>query len=394
LLFSAGSPADQEMVVADLAGGKRRRLGPGAYPLYHPAGFVIYQATPSEGGLWALPFSADRLEPTGKAFPVALQGAEPSLADDGSLVYVDSIERLGRQQLVWRDRAGARLGPIGLPQARIRDPALSPDGRFVAVEGSEEGNTDVWIHDAVEGTKSRLSYDPAIESNPIWHPSGRTVTYRFDRSGNAEIFERAADRSEAARALLATPAAEIPNSWTPDGRKLVYSVIDPATQYDIWMRGESAEEQIPLLVTRFNETAAQVSPDGRYLAYVSDESGQYEVYVREFPRVTRQWQVSTQGGAQPRWSHNGRELFYVDEGALIAVEILEDALEFKTGARARLFENPTLAFRNPLRRSYDVSGDGSRFVMYELVEGPPSRAGGLIRVVESWDPTDSLSPER
>ena len=382
-VFTVGSPADQQIVVVDLATDERRRLGPGAQPVWDPNGYLLYRSDGGAPGLWSLPFSAETLEPTGPAVLVDPEGGAPSVAADGTLVYSDGGGLSAGDQLVWRDRSGRVVATIGRPQLRMRQPALSPDERFVAVDAMEEENNDIWVHDIAAGVRTRLTYDPTVETAAVWRPDGSAIAYRFDREGNAEIFERPRDRSSEAEALLATSRGELPTSFSPDGETLVYAVSDPSTRYDLWVAEGSPENTRPLLVTPFNEVAGEVSPDGNWLAYCSDESGRYEVYVRSFPSGTALRQVSDQGACQPRWSRNGRELFYVRGSALVAVEARFEGGEFEPGSRATLFRHRGLRSTLPYRRNYDVSGDGRRFVTIDSVDQPEER-DRRTRVVQNW----------
>lgn len=382
LAFGVGGPSDQQLFVVDLASDERRHLGPGTQPVWDPAGYLLHRSDVAAAGIWSRPFSAEMLQPTGPAVLVDPEGGAPSIASDGTLLYTDAQGLSAGDRLVWRDRSGQVLGEIGRPQNRIRAPALSPDERYVAVEGTEDDNNDIWIYDVAGGVRTRLTHDPSIETGPVWRPDASAVAYRFDREGNAEIFERARDRMTESQPLLATTRGELPNSFSPDGATLVYSVSDPTTRYDLWVVEGSPENTRPLLVTPFNEVSAQLSPDGNWLAYCSDESGRYEVYVRSFPDGQTLRQVSDGGACQPRWSRNGRELFFVENNALIAVEAVFDDGVFEPGSRAALFRDPSLrAF--PTRRSYDVTGDGRRFVVVDSVEQPTERIR-QTRVVQNW----------
>ena len=160
------------MMVQNFETGQRELLGPGAAPFYSPSGHLVYQSALTTYDLWALPFSLDTLKATGEAFPISENSRGPTVAADGTLVYLDSLSS-GEQQLVWRGRRGERLGEIGQPQAAISEPALSPDGKLVAVSASEGSRPDIWIHDISRSVKSRLSFAPEDESLPVWSPDGK-----------------------------------------------------------------------------------------------------------------------------------------------------------------------------------------------------------------------------
>jgi len=384
IAYSAGGPANQEIVVASLDGSHRVRLGPGSYPWYDPDGYLLFQSSGGDEGLWAQPFSAKTLEPLGGAVPVDPNGAAASVSRDGTLVYSDAQAFSGGSQLVWLDRTGKATANIGMPEpVRILSIALSPDERYVAVEAVGEGAEDIWVYDSETSTRVRLTFEDGLSASPVWDPAGARIAYRRDREGNADIFARAFDRSSDAEALLATARAEIPSSFAPDGRSLVYTVSDERTRYDIWMIENSPETPRPLLVAPHNEVSPAVSPDGRWLAFCSDEGGDYEVHVQPFPGGGRRVQVSQSTGCQPRWSANGRELFYVEGDELHAVEVRTEGDAFVPGSRAALFRHPSLRGRSPLRSTYDVSGDGTHFVTAELVD-QDERIERRVRIIENW----------
>ena len=384
IVYNVGSYTDREIVVKNLATGEREVLAEGAFPRYSPSGHIVFQTAPLSPGLWALPFSLETLKPTGEAFPIAENAGDPSVAADGTLVYVDLLGE-GRQQLVWQDREGKKLGVIGQPQDGIRFPALSPDGRHVAVIGTENNNDDVWVHEVGRSLKRRLTFDAAPDGLPIWSPSGKEIAFWSARGqGDANIYMRPADGTGEPRLLVNTPLEETPYDWSPDGKHLLYGVRGEGTGWDLWYlkRKEdgSGFEPVSFLQSSFNESAVKFSADGRFVAYVSDESGRFEVYVRPFPGGDGKWQVSGNGGRQPRWSKDGKELFYTEGHTLMAVAVATTP-SFTSSAVTRLFQDADLLGGDDPR--YDVSADGRRFVLREPVAGaeekPPS-----IHIVQNW----------
>ncbi len=171
-------------------------------------------------------------------------------------------------------------------------------------------------------------------------------------------------------------------SWSPDGQLLAYTEVNPTTGYDIWVLRLGDRKAQPFLRTPFNEGAPQFSPDGRWLAYISDESGRFEIYVQPYPGPGGKWQISTEGGTEPVWNRNGRELFYRSGDKMMAVDITTQP-SFSAGKPRMLFEGPVPA--DPVRRSanYDVSPDGQRFLMLKPVEQAQA-APTQINVVLNW----------
>ena len=380
LLFTLGVASHSEIVIQDLETGARKVLARGAKPVYSPSGHILYQTGYQQDGLWALPFSIATLEATGNAFPVGEEATEPSVASDGTLAYIGAE---GQQQLVWRDREGERIGAIGQPRRDLQYPSLSPDGRHLAVRGYVRGvpESDIWVFDLVRAVRARLTFNPDHDSRPIWSPTGNEIAFASMREGNYDIFIRPADGSGAAEALVATPFWKGPGDWSADGRFLAYDLAHPERGYDIWYLRRKDDEQgfdeVPFLQTPFNEQNPKLSPDGRFVAYQSDESGRSEVYVTPFPEGGGKWPVSRNGGEDPRWSRDGKELFYVEGDTLVAVAV-GTTPGFSAGEAERLFSEFSL--QRGSYPNYDVSPDGQRFVTVESVEN----ATPAIHVVQNW----------
>ena len=389
VLLRVGARRDPEhdVVLKNLETGESLLLAKGGRAVYSPSGHIVYEG---QGGLWALPFSLDVLKPTGEAFPIAENRGVPSVAMDGKLVSVGGPLRTDTSldQLVWRDRTGEKVGEIGQPQTVIRYPALSPDGRSVAVASDESGNVDVWVHEVERPSTLRLTFDDAPDGQPHWSPSRREITFTSGRGGTNDIFRRPADGTGEAELLVGKEANERPWGWSRDGNYLVYT-SEAEENSDLWYlkRRDDGQgfESMEFLATPFNETAPSLSPGGDLLAYCSNLSGQEQVYVRPFPSGDGQWAVSTNGGYEPRWSRDGKELFYVEDDTLMAVEVTTTPV-FSAGVTTPLFSNPHLSDRGRMgdHAVYDVSEDG-RFVMPDsaAIEGaneePPD-----IQVVENW----------
>ena len=382
LMFTVGSGMSRDIYFRNLDTHQTVKVVEGARPVYSRTGHILFQRSPYGRGVWALPFSFEKLEPTGDAFLVAEGMGDHSLAADGSLVAVEVLGG-GQQQLVWRDRAGARLGEIGRPQIKIDNPALSPDGRRVAVAGQEDEATsaDIWLHEVGRAVTQRLTFHPSMEGSPAWSPDGERVAFRSGRSGAGDLFVRRADGTGNAEALVDTPESEADSDWSPDGSSLIYSARSPQTgKLDLHLIdfGGTGARRV-LTETQFNERWAQISASG-LAAYCSDESGANEVYVRELNARARRRQVSENGGCQPRWGPDGRELFYVEGDTLVAVEVAVDS-EIEVGRAERLFSEPNL---RGAAWTYDVAAD-SRLVTVEDVatESGPER-DAAIHIVQNW----------
>ena len=381
------SGPEQRMIAEDLESGRRVDLGPGFFPVYAPSGHVLYQESVTSPNLWALPFSLEAFEATREPFPILVNARGPSIASDGTLVYVPSFK--GRQKAVWVNREDQEKEDTGLVAESILNPMLSPDGRRLAfVSMPEYGTREVWVYDLSRGSRTLLSRSAEGLLSPIiWSPDGEQVAFSTHRARNWDILARQADASGNERVILKTEQNEIVSDWSRDGKYLLYHTVSSGfeTDADLWYleRKEdgSGWEPHPFLQTPFEEQAAMLSPDGRYVAYVSNESGQNEVYVRPFPEGEGKSTVSSNGGRQPRWSRDGKELLYVEGNTFVAVSV-STSPSFAVGSATPLFELPGLT--NNASARYSISADGQRFVVAEFVGLETEAPGPSIHVVENW----------
>jgi serine/threonine protein kinase/Tol biopolymer transport system component len=345
------------------------------YPAYSSTGHIIYvDGAGSSVAIWALPFSLATLKATGQAFPIAQHGTCPRLAGSGTLVYSDVPPN--QLQLAWVDRGGNVVANIGKPQLYV-GPVLSPDGRRIAVRTGESG-FDLWTGETESGVLSRLTVDTPPYS-VAWSPSGSEIAYCADYNGSHAILSKPADGAGNAKPLLTGLPVVGFLDWSPGQRYLMYSALSPQTQGDIFYRERrpdgSMGEQVAFLQTAFNEYMPQFSPDGHFVAYVSNESGRAEVYVRTFPGHEGKSRISPDGGISPRWRRDGKELFYVNGPKLMAAPVTA-AAAFSAGPPVALFSKPLLA-----SGEYDVAPDGKRFLVRE---GPVDAHPLAIHVVNNW----------
>ena len=370
--------------------GENRRLvatssSVNPYPYYSPTGHIIYvDGQRDETAIWALPFSLESLQPTGKAFPIAQHGASPAVSQTGTLVYSDIAS--DRQQMVVVDRAGRILRTIGELQ-RQNSPTLSPDGRKMVV-AVEENDSDLWVYDLERGGRTQLTSDSKFERLGTWTARDDRITYTTFHNGIFDLVSKPSSGNSGATVLMSTPFPQVNPSWSPDGKILLYTAVSPQTKTDLLWRERRANgslgDPVDFLKSDFQEAAGQFSADGRWVAYVSDESGRNEVYVRDFPRGEKKWQVSIKGGTAPRWRRDGREIFYRAQTSLMAVNVTtEDA--FSSGTPAPMFEKRSLGpMANggaPLNAHFDVSADGKQFV---ILDRPGGEQPLSIHVVHNW----------
>jgi len=389
VLFAAGTNvvnfSNAQIAVQSVGTGDRRNLVQGGtQPRYAPSGHLVYV---QGGSLMAMPFDPQRLTATGAAVPVVegvLQSpingdAQYSFSSTGSLVYVSRNVQSTQSKLVWVSRNGAEQ-PVAAPVHAYRNLRLSPDGRRAAVTIDEE-ETQIWLYDLSRETLTRFTFGGNYNSAPVWTPDGKRIAFMSNREGPQNVFWEPADRSGGPERLTTSEYTPVPMSWSPDGQLLAFSEINSATGYDIWVLRFSEHKAQAFLRTPFNEAVPSFSHDGRWLAYVSDESGRYEVYVQPYPGPGGRLQISTEGGTEPVWNPNGRELFYRSGNKMIAVDIVTQP-GFAAGKPRVLFEQQYVP--TPLTSpNYDVSPDGQRFLMLkpnQSAEVAPTQ----INVVLNW----------
>jgi eukaryotic-like serine/threonine-protein kinase len=371
--------------VLNLANGARHTIVQGGgRPQYLPTGHLVYLAGQS---LYAAAFDAQRLELRGDAVPV-LKGvnvSEFAVSDEGTLVYQTS----GAGScclLVWVDRNG-REQALDAPARLYIYPRLSPDGARVALDVGGPPDRDIWIWDLTRKTFERFTLDPAGNPVPAWSRDGRRLAFGSDRFGVTNIFWQAADGSGEVEQLLKSDRIQMPLTFAPDGR-LLFSADVAGHGRDVHALSLDGSHRVePILYSEANDLTAEVSPDGRWIVYDSDESGQYEVYVRPYPKAYSggRWQISSNGGRQPMWSHDGREIFYRDfDGGMHAASVNLDPT-FKPGPVASLFPNADYigGGASASARSYDVSHDGRRFLMIKVKPDPVATAPSIV-VVLNW----------
>jgi eukaryotic-like serine/threonine-protein kinase len=376
-LAALGSLQTRSVFVGSLDGGEPARVMPAeTAAAYGPPGYLLLV---SQGVLTAYPFDTTRATVVGEPTPVA----QAVGIDDGTFHSAFSVSGSGvlayragagsKRQLVWVDRTGKMVGSIGPPDENMpAAPALAPDGQRTAVARLVQGNIDLWLMETSRNVASRITFDAAIDNSPLWSPDASQIVFRSSRKGVHDLFVKPANGTTDEQPLLVTSQGKSPLDWSRDGRFLLYSTQDPKTGSDLWvlpMMGEG--KPFAIVQGSFDEIEGQFSPDGRWLAYASDESGHYEIYIRSFPEAGGKWQVSTAGGVQPRWQHDGHELFYVASDArlmAVSIHLAPDTRALEAGAPVALFPTRLAAGVNiattgfQARAQYGVASDG-RFLM-------------------------------
>ena len=375
----------------DLVTGLRHTvMRGGGQPRYTRTGHLLYV---SSGTLYAIAFDVDRLQTRGTAVPV-IEGdglLDYDVSKEGTLIYRSAAAE-PRREMVWVDRQG-QVTSLGAPLMSYVYPRISPDGNRVAIDVPGAAARDIWMWDIPRRTLERFTKDPAGNPLVAWSPDGRYLAFGNEVSGVSNVYRQAADGSGQPEHLLESKAVQMPISYAPDGRLLV-SVVVPNQQRDIHvMTMDGTHSTKPLIQGPANELWAEVSPDGHWVAYDSDESGQFEVYVRPFPDAYGggRWQISAAGGRQPLWSPDGRELFYRDfSGALMSVPVAAGPA-FAPGRPTPLLQGGDFigGGASGSGRTYDISPDASRFLMIRSVnEGP----GPLVVVLNWFEELKRLAP--
>jgi len=300
-----------------------------------------------------------------------------SVSQTGVLAYAPGGQRT--HQLVWFDRSGRELSRLE-PKGSFIEFELTTDGKRLVTNRKEASNeTSLWIFDLQRGTLSKISKPKEDSSSGLWAPDAASVAYLASRSGQWQIIRKWIDGSEREELLVSSPLSKYPDDWSKDGKWLVFESVSPTTKFDLYtVAVEGDHNPLPYLVTPSNEAHARISPDGHWLAYVSDESGQPEVYVQSFPVTGRgKWQISTQGGDQPNWSSRGRELFFLSpEQKLMSVDIKPGAVP-DPGIPKALFGVSTVSTGiTGARNLYVSSADGQRFLVDSVAQG--TNATGVV----------------
>ncbi len=404
VLFTIAKPSktirwdEAQIVVQSLETDERKVLvSGGSDARYVPTGHLVYALG---NVLFAVAFDIDSMEVIGGAIPI-VEGIQRSrgrvtgtanygFSDAGMLAYVvRTTSSQGREKLVWVNLEGKEEA-IAAPLNNYNVPQISPDGIRIAFDVDSGENIDIWIWDLVRETMTRLTTNESVDGVPLWTPDGERIVFTSLRDGNFGIYWKAADGTGQVEPLLGgVPDRRIfPAAFSGDGKIILLSEAGSASSFDIGILSMEAEPEHELLLhENHGETQPRISPDGQWIAYMSDESGQYEVYVRPFPDVNkRKLQVSTSGGTEPKWSRDGKKLFYRSGEAIMAVSVKTEPT-FQLEAPEILFRI-VLAYAEDLHTSWDVSPDGKRFLMIKEATDVAVTEAGIsrprINIVLNW----------
>jgi Tol biopolymer transport system component len=387
LFLVGGTEERQGLYVATLdSPDDKRQVAPEWRRRLYAAGHLLFVR---DGTLLAQPFDADRAALSGEPVAIAPSvvtwagsaglgwfGASPG----GTLASFAGESVSGQVQLAWVDRKGQQVGTVGAP-GDYRQIALSPDERNVALEIPDaEGHFDLWVMDVARGVTSRVTATPANERDPVWSADGRSLAFIARGSEGADLRRKGLRAGDPETVLVDSPDEDVPESWSNDGKTLLFirRTVDDAQS--VWaLPVEEGGEPVPVL-TAFRVDEPHVSPDGRWIAYVSNESGRDEVYLEAFRREGDRVRVSTDGGGQPKWRGDGKELFFTTPGnRLAAVEVHAAGDRLRVSLPTELFDIQGLEGTG--YDDYAPTADGQRFLVKQPIEeGRKPR----LQIVTNW----------
>jgi eukaryotic-like serine/threonine-protein kinase len=358
---------------------------------YAQPGYLLFM---QEHSLLAQGFDANKLRLIGAPSLIA-SNVETALYNPGSGYVKTAIYSAGGAAVVfrnsllghafWFSRDGTAPQRMSGETEEVSSPAISPDGKTIVYSKGEPGTgrRDIWFYDVQRSATSRFTFDPADDLNPTWSPDGRRIAFTSDRKGVRDIYVKDISGAAAEELLLETGYEKNVEAWSPDGRFILFNQVMPNHERELWaVSAAGGSEPFAVVAESKDVRKGAFSPSGRYLAYVSGESGQDEVYVRQFPQGTGKWQLTRQGGVDPRWSRDGRELFYIKGHEFTAVQVDLSGDGFKAGAPRELFSFLPVGIG---RNSCDVAPDASHFVCIANAAEPSP-----LTIVLNW----SLSIER
>jgi hypothetical protein len=369
---------------------------------YVPTGHLVFLR---QGTLMVVPFDLGRHEVTGQPVPAIANimqtlnvtdsyfntaAGQFSLSDSGWLVYAEGgILPDQQNSLVWVDHKGG-AEPIASFKAPFFAPRLSPDGQRI-VYTTFGRQWQAWVYDLNRGTTSRLTNEGKV-TFVTWTPDGKRVAFGWLKSGQFNLYWIPADGSSATERLTTSDHYQSPGSWSPDGATLAFVEDHPDTGWDILVLDLRSRRITTFLNSQAGEGWPEFSPDGRWMAYGSNESGRFEVYVRPYPGPGGKWLISQEGGVEPLWARNGKQLFYrsTDGGQVWVVDVRTEG-GFSPSKPRILFKAPGLGPGGPIR-SWDLSLDGQRFLMVKMEETKPTPVTEMVLVQNWFEELKRLAP--
>jgi hypothetical protein len=322
-------------------------------------------------------------EPLSVGHQVRYEGnmqSEFSLSTDGILAFRAAGST--KSQQVWINRQGRQLESVSVPDGYYPF-RLSPNEKILAGDrlDPQSRQGDVWLLELSRGILSRFTSDPSYDYLPVWSPDGSQIVFSTNRNGPLDLYMKSLSGTGEEEALLKSDSGKGPTDWSSDGQFILYESFDSKTNTsDLWVLPLSNRQPRPFLQTAFDERQGQFSPDGRWVAYSSDESGRYEVYVQSFPTPGGKRQISTNGGTEPQWRRDGKELFYLGTDQKLMVAEVKSGSAFDADVPKRLFETRALGLGAQFSGHYFLSSNGQRF----LLAFPEETRSEPINIVVNW----------
>jgi Tol biopolymer transport system component len=352
-------------------------------PMYAGPGYLLYVRG---SNLMAQGLDDKHLRLLGEPTPIAEQlaldttfNAAYSASDEGTLV-VHSGGLAATSAVTWYDRDG-KPGEL-LATDNFNVIRFSPDGhRLAASIYDSSGGEDIWLFDLARGVKTRFTFDPALDDDPVWSADGNNLVFDSNRTGTYGIYEKPSNGALKEQLLFTDPAVKFPSSWSPDGKYVLFDRIDPQPKGKtaLWVLPMSGDHKAyPLIATDFNNNFGVFSPEGRWVAYVSNESGRNEIYAVAFPNPAARFQISSGGGDNPQWRGDGKELFYTDpDNKIVAVDLASHGDTLEIGTPHALWQPRLISVSPP----YAATADGKRFLANEQ----PLQSTSHLTLVFHWD---------
>jgi serine/threonine protein kinase/Tol biopolymer transport system component len=379
LFFAGGPDAFRGVYIGDLGSLEATRLIASDARGEYRSGRLFFVR---QGTLLAQPVDLDRRRLDGDAVTVADSVAvEPatgaaaySTSNDAVIAFRKAVAPSAR--LTWFDRSGRQIGTFGSPeQAGAINPSVSPDDSRIVANRTLVGQTDVWLMDGTRQTRLTHTSGRHMARSPLWSPDGGRVAFESVRPSSVSLSTLLASGDGVEEVLVESPLAKIPNDWSPDGQSLIYYVPDPTTGTDLWVLPLDTRRPRIFLQTEANELWAQFSPDGRWVAFQSNATGRYEIYVRPFQIQGGNVPVSTGGGVYPRWSGDGRELYFVaPDTRMMAARIHATATALHADVPVPLFATQKLGGgQNVIAHGhqYDVTRGGKFLINVDVEANAP-----------------------
>jgi serine/threonine-protein kinase len=392
-LLQGSSNSDEAVIESvSIATGERKVLHRGgAYARWVPSGHLVYLR---ENTLFAMPFDVRRMEATGSPAPIvqgvtansANGGSQYSFSQNGTLAYVSGDIGVPEYPVMQMDRRGS-VSTLWEEPGTYACPKLSPHGRRLSMTVLRDGNWDVWVYDLERKVATRLTFWDGYDGDQVWSPDGEYLAFSSDRDGRENPYRKRADGSGDAERIAEIDHDFWASSWSPDGKWILGEV--QAESFDLWaVPADGSGEPVEYLSTTFFDRFPAISPDGRWVAYMSDESGRSEIYVRPFPAAAGKWQVSDGGGSWPAWSKDGSELIFRSEDGLMAAAVTVESGSFRADRPVPVAsggfskDQIGISVSGSIFPDFEPMPDGENFVVLQGGEGQSRQTH--VTLVTGW----------